>query len=59
MLILMWNCTNMITNNNMVPFSTKINKNKNQSTESIELLNVSSLVRSQKEHHFLSVLHLK
>ena len=58
-IILMCNCTNTIINNNMLPFSTKIKENKNQSTESIEISNVSSLGKSLKEHHFLRVLHMK
>ena len=39
----------------MLPFSTKMNKNKNQSTESIEAF----LIKSRKEHHFLHVMNLK
>ena len=59
MIILMFNCANMIINNNMLPFNTKSNENNNQSTESIEISNVISLGKSQKEHHFPRVLHLK
>ena len=59
MIILMCDCNNKIINNNMLPFSTKINENKDQSTESIAISNVSSFDRSREEHHFLCVLHLK
>ena len=40
---------------NVLPFSTKINENKNQSTESIETF----FIKAEKSITFFHVMHLK
>ena len=47
MVILMCICTNKIIKNNVLPFSTKINENKNQSTESIEAFLIKPKIASR------------